>query len=361
MVYYLFSVLRLFLGVLYPSYASYKAVRTRNAREYVKWMMYWIVFASFSLFETFSDIFIASWFPFYYEVKILILIWLIFPVSGESLGSTIIYQKIVHPCLMNREDEIDQMTLTLQEKGYHNFTKLGGRAIAYISNVLMHTAMSGGGGFAAPLKKWYSRNDSDYSSKNKQSLRFSSPMTTRRNTRNADVTYKCNEIDRPIRERATSEGSIFFSKKESDFLLYKRNYSLNQQIREVDKRTGIHQDFSKDDDAPNNTITKKQSAQQKYDDSVISHKHLQHKNPPQGYSHFGISIETMENDEYVLYGAENYKGFTGYCQSSLRGPVLVSTPSKGTKGREGMSIYGTLPRNHGRRNHSKRPGSRDLF
>ncbi len=57
----LFAACRLLLGTLYPAYASYKAVRTKNVREYVKWMMYWIVFAMFSALETFTDIFVAFW------------------------------------------------------------------------------------------------------------------------------------------------------------------------------------------------------------------------------------------------------------------------------------------------------------
>merc|ERR1712025_359394 len=101
------SMVCLCMGMLYPAYASFKAVRTKNVREYVKWMMYWIVFAIFSSLETFADIFVAFWFPFYYEVKILFLIWLISPVSKGSLGSSIIYRRFVHPNLIVREDEID--------------------------------------------------------------------------------------------------------------------------------------------------------------------------------------------------------------------------------------------------------------
>jgi len=139
--YILLAPLRLILGTLYPAYASYKAVRTKNVREYVKWMMYWIVFAAFSAMETFTDIFVAFWFPFYYEVKILLLIWLISPVSRGSLGSSIIYRKFVHPNLMKKEDEIDRWMQRLRMQGYDSISYYGTRAFSYVSNLVMQTAI----------------------------------------------------------------------------------------------------------------------------------------------------------------------------------------------------------------------------
>ena len=135
------GTLRLLLGTFYPAYASYKAIRTRNVREYVKWMMYWIVFALFTSIETFTDIFVAFWFPFYYELKILFLIWLISPVSKGSLGSSILYRSFVHSTLINREGEIDQMILKLQEQGYNTVTKLAVKAFNNVSNIVMQTAI----------------------------------------------------------------------------------------------------------------------------------------------------------------------------------------------------------------------------
>lgn len=50
--------------------------------RYVRWMMYWIVFALFTTAETFSDLLLSFWFPFYYELKICTLIWLLAPATN---------------------------------------------------------------------------------------------------------------------------------------------------------------------------------------------------------------------------------------------------------------------------------------
>lgn len=65
----------------------------------LKWIMYWIVFAFFTCFETFSDVFL-SWFPFYYELKVIIVIWLLSPATE---GSSTLYRNFVHPMLTKRE------------------------------------------------------------------------------------------------------------------------------------------------------------------------------------------------------------------------------------------------------------------
>nr|XP_010598242.1 receptor expression-enhancing protein 1 isoform X2 [Loxodonta africana] len=49
----------LIFGTLYPAYYSYKAVKSKDIKEYVKWMMYWIIFALFTTAETFTDIFLC--------------------------------------------------------------------------------------------------------------------------------------------------------------------------------------------------------------------------------------------------------------------------------------------------------------
>ncbi|KAB0396277.1 hypothetical protein E2I00_018983, partial [Balaenoptera physalus] len=65
----------------------------------VRWMMYWIVFALFMAVETFTDIFI-SWFPFYYEIKMAFVLWLLSPYTK---GASLLYRKFVHPSLSRHE------------------------------------------------------------------------------------------------------------------------------------------------------------------------------------------------------------------------------------------------------------------
>jgi len=141
----------LVIGTLYPAYASYKVVKSRNPREYVKWMMYWIVFAFFTCVETITDIFL-SWFPFYYEGKILIVIWLLSPMTR---GSSFLYRKFVHPMLSTREQEIDEYLAKAKEQGYKQVLDLGSKGV----NVLMQTALKSGGGLVNQIKKSYSLSD----------------------------------------------------------------------------------------------------------------------------------------------------------------------------------------------------------
>lgn len=128
---------RLVFGILYPAYGSYKAIRTKNVKEYVRWMMHWIVMACFQFVETFSDVFIC-WLPFYYEVKVAIVLWLLSPMTK---GSSILYKKFIHPKLSRHEQEIDEYINQAKTKGYKAAIELGTKSFDYASKLIVETAI----------------------------------------------------------------------------------------------------------------------------------------------------------------------------------------------------------------------------
>nr|XP_004652515.1 receptor expression-enhancing protein 2 isoform X2 [Jaculus jaculus] len=129
----------LIFGTLYPAYSSYKAVKTKNVKEYVKWMMYWIVFAFFTTAETLTDI-ILSWLPFYFELKIAFVIWLLSPYTK---GSSVLYRKFVHPTLSNKEKEIDEYITQARDKSYETMMRVGKRGLNLAANAAVTAAAKG--------------------------------------------------------------------------------------------------------------------------------------------------------------------------------------------------------------------------
>lgn len=123
----------LLFGTLYPAYASHKAVKTKNVKEYVKWMMYWIVFALYTCVEIFADIFVSFWMPCYYEAKIGFVLWLACPATR---GSSYLYRKLIHPYLQSHEDQFDAYLDKLWEHGYDVCRKLGSHGLTFLAEFL---------------------------------------------------------------------------------------------------------------------------------------------------------------------------------------------------------------------------------
>jgi hypothetical protein len=151
--YLIVSFYRLFLGTLYPAYSSYKAIRNKDVDEYVItfafFFIYYLLFKfllaqcsekqiifltgqmddvlggfciihdcrndhgrflgflvsfcccfSFQIKSSINSIRALNRFPFYYEIKIIVVLWLLSPATE---GSSILYRKFVHPVLVKRE------------------------------------------------------------------------------------------------------------------------------------------------------------------------------------------------------------------------------------------------------------------
>lgn len=146
----------LIFGTLYPAYRSYKAVRTKDVKEYVKWMMYWIVFALFTCTEFLADIFVSFWLPFYYELKLVVLFWLLSPYTK---GASYIYRKLIHPKLEEHESKIDQYLERVRQDSYQTLMTVGSKGLVYAREVVANVAVKGQLSLADQLKRSYSTSD----------------------------------------------------------------------------------------------------------------------------------------------------------------------------------------------------------
>jgi len=91
------------VGFAYPLYASFKAINSENTDDDSQWLTYWVVFALFTVVESFTDLFLY-WIPFYHLMKMAFLVWCYLPHTMGALG---IYKRIIEPFLIKHERVFD--------------------------------------------------------------------------------------------------------------------------------------------------------------------------------------------------------------------------------------------------------------
>ncbi|NXT97863.1 REEP4 protein, partial [Buphagus erythrorhynchus] len=116
----------------------------------VRWMMYWIVFALFMATETFTDLLI-SWFPFYYEVKMAFVIWLLSPYTR---GASLLYRRFLHPTLARKEKDIDAFLVRARERGYETMLHFGKRGLNLAATAAVQAATKSQGALAGRLRSF---------------------------------------------------------------------------------------------------------------------------------------------------------------------------------------------------------------
>ncbi|XP_067857173.1 receptor expression-enhancing protein 4-like isoform X2 [Heptranchias perlo] len=113
-------------------------------------MMYWIVFAIFTTIETFTDIFI-SWFPFYYEIKVAFVVWLLSPYTK---GASMLYRKFIHPTLSSKEKEIDCYIIQAKERSYETMVNFGRKGLNMAATAAVSAAAKSQGAIAGRLRSF---------------------------------------------------------------------------------------------------------------------------------------------------------------------------------------------------------------
>jgi len=94
------------IGFIYPAYASVKAIESPPTADDTKWLMYWVVFALFSVVEFFSDL-LLNWFPLYWLVKCIFLVWCFLPIAAN--GTNVIYTRVVRPLFLKHQGSVDNL------------------------------------------------------------------------------------------------------------------------------------------------------------------------------------------------------------------------------------------------------------
>ncbi|KAL6937877.1 hypothetical protein ACO0RG_004401 [Hanseniaspora osmophila] len=82
-----------FIGFVVPTYNSLKALRTQTKNDDSDLLVYWVVYASFTIAEFWVNT-ILRWVPFYFLFKTLFLTYIAFPQFG---GAQVVYQAFIQP------------------------------------------------------------------------------------------------------------------------------------------------------------------------------------------------------------------------------------------------------------------------
>ncbi|KAK2737880.1 hypothetical protein FQN55_000892 [Onygenales sp. PD_40] len=92
------------LTILFPIFASYKALRSSDPSQLAPWLMYWVVMSIVLLVESWTY-FIVGWFPFYSWIRLCALSYLVLP---QTQGAKMLYLQYIDPFLLHHEREIEQ-------------------------------------------------------------------------------------------------------------------------------------------------------------------------------------------------------------------------------------------------------------
>jgi len=90
------------VGFVYPAFKSFEAIE-KKGRDDTQWLIYWVVYAFFSIIETFVDV-LLYWIPFYYAFKMAFLLWAMLP---QTKGAKFLYDSFLKDFLKRNESKID--------------------------------------------------------------------------------------------------------------------------------------------------------------------------------------------------------------------------------------------------------------
>ncbi|CAO3702299.1 unnamed protein product [Rhizopus stolonifer] len=109
---FIYFIIKFVFLQFYPCFITFKAIKQGQDRDHISLLTFWVVSVLFLSIEYFTDIFLF-WIPFYTEIKLIFLIWLILP---QTQGSVVFYSRYIEPFFNQHESTIEKTLISIQEK-----------------------------------------------------------------------------------------------------------------------------------------------------------------------------------------------------------------------------------------------------
>ncbi|KAI9086391.1 hypothetical protein K1719_031475 [Acacia pycnantha] len=91
------------ISLVYPLYASIKAIESKSTVDDQQWLTYWILYSMITLFElTFYKV--LEWIPIWSYAKLILTCWLVLPYFN---GAAYVYEHYVRPLFVNPETRVN--------------------------------------------------------------------------------------------------------------------------------------------------------------------------------------------------------------------------------------------------------------
>ncbi|KZV14610.1 hypothetical protein F511_42305 [Dorcoceras hygrometricum] len=91
------------VSLVYPLYASVRAIETKSPVDDQQWLTYWVLYSMITLFElTFAKL--IEWIPLWHYIKLIFTCWLVIPYF---CGAAYVYEHYVRPYLVTRQKSVN--------------------------------------------------------------------------------------------------------------------------------------------------------------------------------------------------------------------------------------------------------------
>lgn len=125
---YMTSVAITLIGMVYPGYQSFKAVKRADVPKQQAWLKYWLVLAVVSLASLIVEPILATRVPLWNFLKIGLVAFLSLPMTN---GYEKIYHLVLEPQLHKHEKIIDETAANLYAAGETHARNLGPAATKF--------------------------------------------------------------------------------------------------------------------------------------------------------------------------------------------------------------------------------------